>query len=1470
MLHVAPAVTNFHAEAHGVYIQLSGDFKPRTKYTVTFDAKVQDAFGQTLGKPVTTSFVTGDLSSEIERPDKSITTIPSGREPIYPFTAAGVPEVKVTISRVTPSDWTTFSSGPMVSRASSVVKTWPPIATKVISVGNVQKPIIVDLTPYLQNNSGHFIITASGAGNKTAKDYSFATWVQVTAIGADAYAAQNLLVVATDLNHGNPLKDASAQTLPNGPIEKTDANGVARLPLSTGGALTKSAVVIKNGADSMILPSTTGWRALDDGTPSLEWFTATDRGLYRPGQTVYVKGWLRGMRLGPTDQYQIFNAQASQVKWKVSVADQDNIVSGTCAVDAAGGFSYTFTLPEHISLGEGEISMTATSSGAHTYPEGSSASFEAYFANCYQVQTFRVQEYRRPEFEGHLTSSAGTSLFVGDATNITEAANYYAGGPLQNAPVSWRLNSSYTSYSPAGWSDFSFGSESCWWLPNADSDSTPSSNHTELSGFTDALGKDSIDLKVTKTKEPLPVSCTCDATVTDVNRQEWTATMALLLHPASVYVGIKPVSTFYQQGKPVDFNYVVTDLDGKVVPGRKVNVQLANVDDKTDKPESIDVTSGDLQAKLSFPAPTKGGMYKIVATVTDDRGRNNETKVVAWIEKSQTSSKSKIEKQKLLLIPDHKTYKVGETAQINISAPFPNAHGLLTVRKQGLCSTISIESDKSSFTMQLPITSDFYPQVQLQADLVGANYAYASGTATIDVPPSEKKLNLTVVPKQTELAPGSDTTLTVTLRDAAGKPIAGGQTALVVVDEALLALANYAWTDPINSFYPTRTNQVSDSHSREFIMLTKVRKRPVAMNQPRSELAALPPPSALPPPPLPGALDAGPAMAAAPPSSPPGPQASPFSLRKNFAELALFAPAIQTDANGQAEVKLHLPDSVTRYRVMAAATIDDKFGSTEASLTARLPLMVKPSLPRFLNLGDKCELPVVLQNQTDAPMQVAIVARADNANLRHDATTSEAPLSNDNCAGQSIEVPAHDRVEVRFPAETDGIGQAKFQFGAVSGEMTDAAEISLPVIKPASFEAFAAYGQIDDGAQLQKIQPPEHALSDLGGLSITTSSTAVQSLTDAYFYMKNYSYECSEQLSSRILAMLSLKDVLSAFGSVKQEELKAYDQQIQDNLNTVLTRQREDGSFCLWSQSETYRWPYLSIQVTRALLLAKEKGFAVPERALRSAWIYLSHIDQHLDRKMDARTKLSLRAYALYVLSIYGNPEVSKAHQLLVATLDSHRKKSADYNVATDLPNIMSLETAAWLVSVLAKDPTLKGDQSIKVLKDYLANSIEETSSTAQSTGGGYSEWDWMLFYSPRRESAAILDCLIRTEPDSDLIAKLAKGLMANRVKGRWEGTQENAYILMALSEYFATYEKKTPEFDAQLWLGNTFVGDDKFVGRSTVSQNLTLPIAFLQQQGTQDFRCSERTSPWTRPATCIKMQAECGISKPAQQYERK
>ena len=379
-----------------------------------------------------------------------------------------------------------------------------------------------------------------------------------------------------------------------------------------------------------------------------------------------------------------------------------------------------------------------------------------------------------------------------------------------------------------------------------------------------------------------------------------------------------------------------------------------------------------------------------------------------------------------------------------------------------------------------------------------------------------------MTPDESSLEPGGETTLSVIVKDASGNPVPDAELAVVVVDEAILALTNYQTGRPA-AVFSTRTGLpiFRAVYGRASIILAD----PQALAAAGRDRAAARKVTAS------GAFLAGAPAATMPRQprklrqwltnviNPMGRHSRPSRVRSDFNPLATFAPTVRTGANGEARVSVKLPDNLTRYRIMVVAVDSGgkQFGTGESNLTARLPLMVRPSAPRFLNFGDKFELPVVLQNQTDSP---------------HDGGcgSSAPPTSNSGMPGMRVTVPANDRVEVRFPAvHDDGRHGAHPDSQHVSGKYADAATVELPVYTPATSEAFATYGVIDEGALAQPVLYPTGVFPQYGGLEINTSSTALQALTDAVLYLVAYPFECSEQLASRILAVASLRDVLTAF-----------------------------------------------------------------------------------------------------------------------------------------------------------------------------------------------------------------------------------------------------------------------------------------------------------------------------------------------------
>jgi uncharacterized protein YfaS (alpha-2-macroglobulin family) len=527
---------------------------------------------------------------------------------------------------------------------------------------------------------------------------------------------------------------------------------------------------------------------------------------------------------------------------------------------------------------------------------------------------------------------------------------------------------------------------------------------------------------------------------------------------------------------------------------------------------------------------------------------------------------------------------------------------------------------------------------------------------------------------------------------------------------------------------------------------------------------------------------------------------APIRVRSDFNPLAVFSPASYTDLNGEARVSVKLPDNLTRYRVMAVAVDDSgrRFGTAESNLVARLPLMVRPSAPRFLNFGDRFELPVVLQNQTDVPLIVDVAARANNLELAGNK-------------GLRVTVPARDRVEVRFPAVAQKAGTAHIQVAAVAGSYSDAATIELPVYTPATTEAFATYGVLDEGTLYQPVAAPTGVFQQFGGLEVSTSSTALQALTDAVLYLVSYPYECSEQLSSRILGVAALRDVLTTFEAKDMPTPSEMETAVQRDITRLQGMQNSDGGFPYWRRGQE-SIPLNTIHTAHALQRASLKGFEVPKEMQQRLLEYLRQVETHYPDWYSPRTRQTLSAYALYVRDLMADKDVEKA----IALIDE-----------TGLENL-DLDAVGWLWKVLSDSPN--ASSQLIAIRKLVNNRVVETAGAANFTTT-YDDQTYLLLSSDKRTDAILLEAMMIDNPQSDLIPKLVNGLLAHKTKGRWGNTQENVFVLLSLDRYFNTYEAQTPEFVANIWLGDLFAGKHEFHGRTTDRVETNIPMKYLIDQ---------------------------------------
>ncbi|MDJ0960345.1 MAG: alpha-2-macroglobulin family protein [Acidimicrobiia bacterium] len=1434
MVAVEPEPAGLTVQAWRDTISISGATIGGTTYTATIDPTLTDTHGQTLGGNRTVEFRINDARPSLNQfRDELITLDPLVPEPTLAVASVNHDELRVRVFRVDPNDWGSYVAyldRRWDDQPPPIPSSWAQVSDEIVdtnSKSNELTETAVDLSDALEGDVGHVVVLVEPVGHlagltRDSDDYwrnqPAIVWAQSTVIGAAAISdADEIVAWATDLRSGEPLPDVEVGFTGYRATAVTNGDGLARVELPQDDSIRTGLLVARRGDDRALIDA--NWRSnvRDD---EAVWYVFDDRGVYRPDETVHVKGWVRRIRWSDDAQLAAVTGDAT-VGYTAADSSGNEVASGTVDLNAFGGFDFEIDVPANANLGQATIDLTlqgvAGQDRRHSH-------------------RLQIQEFRRPDFEVAVRPESAGPYLVGEPATAAVTAEYFAGGPLTDAEVRWVVRTQPATYSPPGWDDFTFGVWVPWWSRGdsggsqfrggAGFDGIPGRLEPDevktFSGRTDAGGTHYLQMDFDGDGEGLPTTVSADATVFDVNRQGWSDGTDLLVHPGEFYVGLSSRRTFVDRGEPLLVEAIATDIDGTAVAGRTVIVKAGRTEwllmqgrweQVPVAVETCVVTSSDEPVECEFSAEV-GGRYQIIATVADNSDRTSKTEITRWVGGDNRRPERNVVQEEVTLVPDKREYTPGDDAEILVASPFGPAEGLVTISRNGIVSTERFTIDDTSTVLSVPIEDGYIPNVHVQVDLVGTTArtadngdplpgaperpAFAVGALKLSIPPLSRTLTVTAVPSTPLAEPGSDTQVEVTVTDASGNPVDNAELAVVVADEAVLALGRYELPDPISVFYASINPRIKSRYLRNSIELVNPQlltgddsfatATTVLASGQFDEFTSS----------FDGGFSRQSLSADAIPTAAQGREESAeagiIGVRTRFDALAVFAPDVTTGVDGTATVDVSLPDSLTRYRVMVVAVEGtDRFGTAESNITARLPLMIRPSAPRFLNFGDAFEVPVVIQNQTDTDLEVDAVIQTSNLTLTAGA-------------GRRVTVPANDRIEVRFPAAAEDAGTARLRVAAIGGTYADAASVSLPVYTPATTEAFATYGVVDDGVIAQPVLTPEAVVPQFGGLEINTSSTALQALTDAVIYLNDYRYASSDGLASRILAIAALRDVLDAFdadGLPPAAELAA---RVDGDITALLALQTDRGGFAIW-RSSNQDVPYHSIQATHALVEAKANGYAVPADRLERALKHLRNIENRIPKDYSQRMKDTLSAYALYVRDLAGERDATKAGQLYARAGDT-----------------LSLDAVARLWPVL-NDPDADAE-----IERLFTNRATETAGAATFTTD-YGEDAYLILHSNRRTDGIILDALIAKTPDSDLIPKVVAGLLGNQTRGRWHNVQENSFILLALNEYFDTFESTTPDFVARIWLGDLYAAEHVFTGRTTDRDLTSVPMEELIDQ---------------------------------------
>ncbi len=333
--------------------------------------------------------------------------------------------------------------------------------------------------------------------------------------------------------------------------------------------------------------------------------------------------------------------------------------------------------------------------------------------------------------------------------------------------------------------------------------------------------------------------------------------------------------------------------------------------------------------------------------------------------------------------------------------------------------------------------------------------------------------------------------------------------------------------------------------------------------------------------------------------------------------LALFSGPVEV-VNGRAEVGFDLPAFNGTVRVMAVAWTDRAVGQAQADVLVRDPVVVQPSLPRFMTPGDASRLRLELTHATGPAGEMALEA--------HGHGLGEVPTSVVLGEGERVvldlplrpsEVGLHDlRIELTTPDGRVLRRELRLTVQHNDPEVARSSQFALAPSESFRLDDAALAGFRPGSARATLIAGPGAAL-DLPGL--------VQRLV-------GYPYGCSEQIASGLQPLLAAPDLVAELGLATDAEVR---ERLQHGVDRLLTRQGRTGAFGVWGAGGNDLW--LDAYVTDVLLRAEAEGAGLPAHALPMA---LDNLRNRAARAGSLSDGAAGYAYAFYVLARAGEAAI--------------------------------------------------------------------------------------------------------------------------------------------------------------------------------------------------------------------------------------
>ncbi len=899
------------------------------RYSVRLKAGLPAGDGSTLPKDVAVDLAVPDREARVSF-DRGRTLLPYAKGVGLPLHSVNVTKAHVTVYRFgergladqTGSDWygqglTGYTLAQVADRSTKLFEGAVDIASKPnaeVSTALAVDALVKALTP------GVYVAMASPDDAKPDDADERATqWFSVSDIGLVTVQTDGgMLVSARSLETALPLADVTLRAIARSNevlwSATTAADGRASVPAGLmrgeGGDTVRLLTATTARGDFTVLNIEDPALDLSDldlkgRTPpgALDAFLWTDRGIYRPGETIHLGTLLRDghAHLVPRTPLTLHLVRPDGI-------EVDHVAAN---LDRAGGGTLDIPVPDNAYSGEWTI-WAGVAGSQHL---GST--------------TVSVQDFVPPRLEAKLALAADRPA-IGAALEATVDADYFYGSP--GAALTGQVEASIqTADHPfAGLDDYRFGLEQEPFLPKALEAQTLTTDDHGHASVTFPPGE------VPDTNSPLEV--VLRATVNDVDGRPATADLTKSLRSGDRFIGLRTAGAI-AENSDAGFDLVLVDGEGKPIGATPLQWDLVLEDYTynsffrdgrwqseeivTDARMDGGVVSVGADGRAHLAAHVASGRFRLEVYTADGKAASSLRFGAGWWGGPVAGNR----KPDVLPVTVDASAPAG-SVRARIEAPFAG-RVLAMLDGDGLHQVQELEVPKGGTTVtfdaaDVPLAGAYVLAVAISpaGAVVPRLPVRAVGAAWVAGSAAEHTLTVSLAAPDT-IQP--KTALAVDVQAAGAPRDEPVYVTVAAVDEAVLRMTDFATPDPAEDFVGRRAPGLTW----------------------RDVYGSLIDPDG-----QPGRLtEGGDARASK--------QMGGLDV-KTFKTVALFSGPVMLDAAGHGTVSIDVPDFSGKLRLMAVAWTVDRFGHADRFVAVRPPLLAELTLPRFLAPGDKATARVML------------------------------------------------------------------------------------------------------------------------------------------------------------------------------------------------------------------------------------------------------------------------------------------------------------------------------------------------------------------------------------------------------------------------------------------------------------------------------------------------------------------------------